>query len=104
MICKAWEGAPTTFKSLKMEKNWERSAKVFGDRLVVSDGPVYRNWSWNWWYSLLLLGKVRLWPTLVQTHFWGVSSGWSTTYGPFCRVASGTCSKSRSKGATLLVV
>ncbi len=26
-----------------MEKNSERSAKVFGDRLVVGDGPVYPN-------------------------------------------------------------
>jgi hypothetical protein len=24
-----------------MEKNWERSAKVFGDRLMFGDGPVY---------------------------------------------------------------
>jgi hypothetical protein len=76
-----------------MEKNWERSAKVFGDRLVVGDGPVYPNWSWNWWYSLLLLAKVRPRPTLVQTHFWGVSRGWSTIYRPYCRVASGPALK-----------
>jgi hypothetical protein len=76
-----------------MEKNWERSAKVFGDRLVIGDGPVYPNWSWNWWYSLSLPAKVRSWPTLVQTHFWGVSRGWCTTYRPFCRVASGPALK-----------
>jgi len=29
MICEAWEGTPIAFKSLKMEKNWERSAKVY---------------------------------------------------------------------------
>jgi hypothetical protein len=26
---------------LKMEKNWEKSTKVFGDRLVFDDGLVY---------------------------------------------------------------
>jgi hypothetical protein len=29
------------FKSLKMEKNWERFAKVLSDSLVFGDGPVY---------------------------------------------------------------
>ncbi len=29
------------FKSLKMEKNWQRFAKVIGDRLVIGDGPLY---------------------------------------------------------------
>ncbi len=29
------------FKSLKMEKNWERFAKVIGDRLMIDDGPLY---------------------------------------------------------------
>jgi hypothetical protein len=29
------------FKSFKMEKNWEKSAKMFGDRLVFDDGPTY---------------------------------------------------------------
>jgi hypothetical protein len=29
------------FKSLKMQKNWERTAEVFGDKLVFDDGPVY---------------------------------------------------------------
>ncbi len=29
------------FKSLKMEKNWERYVKVFGHRKVFDDGPVY---------------------------------------------------------------
>jgi hypothetical protein len=60
---------------------------------VVGDGPVYPNRSWNWWYSLLLLAKVRPWPRLVQTHLWGVSRGWSTTYRPFCSVASGPALK-----------
>ncbi len=35
MNCKAWEGIPI------LEKNWERSTKVFGDRLMLSDGPIY---------------------------------------------------------------
>jgi hypothetical protein len=26
-----------------MEKNWERSAKVFSDKLVFDNGPVYLN-------------------------------------------------------------
>jgi hypothetical protein len=29
------------FTSLKMEKNWKRSVKVFGHRKVFDDGPVY---------------------------------------------------------------
>jgi hypothetical protein len=41
MLCDAWEGTPIAFKSLKMEKNWERSAKVFGGRQVIGDGLVY---------------------------------------------------------------
>jgi hypothetical protein len=35
------------FKSLKMEKNWERFAKVIGDRLVINDGPFYPNMFWT---------------------------------------------------------
>jgi len=31
------------FKSLKMEKNWKRSAKVFGHRQVIGHGLVYPN-------------------------------------------------------------
>jgi hypothetical protein len=27
-----------------MEKNWERSTKVFNDRLVLGDGPIYPTW------------------------------------------------------------
>jgi hypothetical protein len=29
------------FESRKMEKNWERSAKVFGHRQEIGEGPVY---------------------------------------------------------------
>ncbi len=29
------------YKWLKMEKNWKRSAKVFGHRQAMGDGPVY---------------------------------------------------------------
>jgi hypothetical protein len=28
------------FKLLKIEKNWERFAKVFGDKLMFNDGPI----------------------------------------------------------------
>jgi hypothetical protein len=55
MICKAWEAAPIIFKPLKMEKNWERSAKVFDDRLVFGDGPVYPRWFLDVTWLLALL-------------------------------------------------
>jgi hypothetical protein len=29
------------FKSLKIEKNWESFAKVFGHRQAIGDGPIY---------------------------------------------------------------
>jgi hypothetical protein len=41
MICRAWEVLLEHLKSLKMEKNWERFAKVIGDRLVIGDEPTY---------------------------------------------------------------
>jgi hypothetical protein len=33
-----WSGVATGYPLV--EKNWERSAKVFGDRLMLGDGPV----------------------------------------------------------------
>ncbi len=61
------------FKSLKMENNWERSAKVFGHRQAFSDGPVYPT----------LYGKFQLqtqnflW-LLVKMHslLWNMPHSW----------------------------
>ncbi len=35
MICKTWEGIPI------MEKNWERFTKVFDDKIMFDNGPIY---------------------------------------------------------------
>jgi hypothetical protein len=34
-----------------MEKNWERSAKVFGHRQAINDGPVYPTTTWVFFCS-----------------------------------------------------
>ncbi len=41
MICKTWKAIPITFKSLKMEKIWERSTKVLDHRQAIGDGLIY---------------------------------------------------------------
>jgi hypothetical protein len=72
-----------------MEKNWERSAKVFGHKQAISDGPVYPSSETE---PLQPPGASVLPPILDRTNtpgsgspwFWNLSSvpgNWNGTSG-----------------------